>query len=336
MSMADADNITAIEVPLDEFGNPVISELSVAEAGKRASKNMAALWHSNTMTNAALINHYGIGSVAQYYIKRTSWKTVFKEFIPRYYYAFLNILRELKARRKADSRKKILICGIGPSLLENCLAVKQAQKEGWKIMAVDRARPQLLNQWGIAPDFTVALDGQIHVSKWFDDLRESETVFLATQTHPKVVQKVFNSKASLSMFDNRGRSDYADLIKDTIGSKFMVTFGHAIVMPTAIDIALNMGYTTVATIGTELGWEKEEDIEAFYRKAAFQTDNKHWTIKQFETAAVGFQMIAQTLQAANERWKNEKGYKPRNFIDCSGGIDKGYPYVPIDEVLKKY
>lgn len=328
------DLLTAREVLVDEAGNPIVTEEETAAEIRDIAKNMVDLWHKNTVSNVAFIKHHQIGSVIDFYIKRTSWKIIFREFIPRYYYAIKNVFRELKSRRLADSREKIIVCGIGDSLLQDCLYLWEAKKSGWKIMAIDRARPQLLS-WGLVPDFTVALDGQRHVANYFDNIRKEENIFLCMQVHPSVIQKVHDSGANIRMFEMRAGDNYDNLVKDAIGSEFLVTYGYNIVMPSAIDIALNMGYSTVATIGTELGWKSKEDVEEIYKHTARETANGWWSIKQFEEAAVGFQVIANVVDMSNNVWKNERGFKKRNLIDCSGGIDKGYPYMPIKELLEK-
>ncbi len=336
LQIDDEQPITAFEVEVDTDGNLIQPDPKVIEiATEKARRQMAEIWHENTAATQELVSKHGLSPINDLYSMRTPWTKILSNLIPTWYRVLVQLKREYKARRLNATRDKILLCGTGDSFVESALHIQEAKEAGWDIMAVDRARPQLMT-CGLVPDYTVTLDGQRHVCNWFEDLQPDETVMVSFQSHPSIYEKVIASEADLKVYSTAGLEGYNEFIYEKFGSDYLQTLAYLIVMPTAIDIAIRMGYKTIATIGTELGWHTKEDVEQIYRLSAYEMDDGWWTITMFEKAAQGFISIANLLSMSNEFHKEQKGFKPRNLLDCSGGIYKGYEYMPIDKLLENY
>lgn len=335
MDINDVLNSPAFMV-VDADKMPSADELRAAQ--KSAQVTLSELWYSNIIANQAFVSLNKTPSVESLYATLTPWMRLFRMFVPQQYYAARNIVQEIIRRRVIKTREKILICGIGNSFVNNILYVQEAMTRGWHVMCVDRARPQLVNASSglLVPQYTVSIDGQPHCIKYLQDLKKGETVILEFQSHPTVVSHVHNSPARMlitTTFDTQG---YNEILSNAFDNKYNRVIAHGIVMPTAIDIAIRMGYKTIALIGTELGWESQELVEPMYASSAYEVDGGGWwTIKPFEDAADGFKIIAKMVLLSDETIKI-KGQRKRTLIDCSGGIDKGFTYMSISELLEKF
>ncbi|MBW1784498.1 MAG: DUF115 domain-containing protein [Deltaproteobacteria bacterium] len=299
-----------------------------------ANKDM---WFANIACNQGLVKEYNLESCAVEYTDRHEYREYLREMpLMTYIRIFRSMWREHNIRKANKTRDKCIVVGAGPSAGEAVTFLSSAKRQGWKIIAVDRARPLLMDH-GVLPDFTVTLDGQDFVADWFDDLHEEETIMASLQTHPALIKKIHKSPAKLLMYSATGPGGYSEYIKEKLGEDMLHVHASITVMPTAIFFAFKMGFKTVVTIGTELGWKSKEAIlDEWYQNMAYETKDGWWTIKPFEDAADGFDNLAKNVFMSNEFYKDKKIYHEKVLIDSSGGLDKGYPYMPLDEVLKKY
>jgi len=329
------DDIAFLEVDVDDDGNPIIPPPEEFEAAKKkAQLRMADMWRENICKNQHYVAPRGIGFVSSQYAAARPYDQILQRLIPTWYHVIRDLLKERNRRKLRASRQKVMICGAGASFFGALTYMDKARELGWDIIAIDRARPRLM-ECGLTPDYTISLDAQWHVRRWFDDLQESEKVFLSLQSHPDLVKLVDESAAELFMYSTTGEEGYGKFITEKFGPEIIVPFAYLICTTTALFIAIEMGYRDIATIGTELGWTHENHIEEMYKSRAVQDESGFWTMKVFQDAAAGFQQIAGMLEASNEFYKDWKVYKPRRLVDCSGGIDKGYPYMPIHELLER-
>lgn len=300
--------------------------------------------HANVSSNLVYVEENKIPATSAYHASRTHNKAIALMYVPQLYWAISGTIREIRIRRMNKHRDKMIVCGIGNSLLraENIFGIIEAAKCGWKIMAVDRARPQLMS-YGLVPDYTVSLDGQEHVTQFFgsEDERflpqKGEVIFLDFQVHPSVFKMVGDSEATMAAFSTGSFGACNAVLASEMKYGYITGVETVIVTPVAINEALRMNFKTIVTIGTELGWKDKESIEEAYRPIAYQMINGSWTIYAFEKAAKYFKDIAQVLDTSNAHHANVvKNYKPKILLDASGGIDKGYPYMPLKEILEKY
>ena len=334
MQIADKKPISLMEVPIVD-GKPVMpSREELENASRDGAKTMRDLWAQNISINQDYVIANRIPSTKSEYATRKPWRDILAPLVPELYYVAREAAYEVKRRRINATRNKVILCGTGNSLLRSSLYLHEAIKKGWHVMAVDRARPQLLS-WGIRPVCTVTLDAQEHVINYFDGLTKDETVFASFQTHPDLLKLVQESPAKLRVnttWDEEGLNQH---IKDKVGKDYLCVMAHCIVMPTALNIAIMLGYKTVATIGNELGWDSAAAVEDIYKGSTKEDENGWHSIKAFRDAADGFRDIARALKASNAFYCKEKEYVERRLIDCSGGIDKGYPYMHISQMLSE-
>jgi hypothetical protein len=329
--------LALMELAHDANGNPVMpTEKEIAAFNDRAVREMRELWHKNTCDNSVYVLKEKVPSVAALFTQRFPYRNILRRLIPIWYTVIRDLYHEWNKRRVNVKRNKILICGTGDSFVKNMLTVHEARQAGFDIMCVDRARPQLM-MFGLVPDYTVSLDAQEHVGNWLENIQRREKFFLSFQTHTDVMRLCFKGNGKTYVF-NSNDGIYHQRMTEMFGENYHLAFAHCIVMPTAIDLALKMGYKTVATIGTELGWESFNAVESIYRVGAYRIDGpggEWWTTRAFEEASEGFKIIADALRAANDMYQSEKGFTRRRLIDFSGGLDKGFETMTIQEYLAK-
>lgn len=315
----------------------------LAEELSDRQRKLEEMWHENRSYSMVFVEQNHINPTSVYHASRTPFKALALQFVPQYYWAIRNCIREIGIRRVNKQRDKVIVCGIGDSLNRNLFYLREAVRRGWKIMAVDRARPQLIGVHGLVPDYTLSLDGQPHVAPFFGSTDErflpqkGEIIFLDYQVHPSVFEIVHKSPATLAVFATGHYGGFNSVLAQEMKYGHISGMDTTIVTPAALHEVIKMNFKKIVTIGTELGWKNREDVEGCYAPYAYKLPDGSWTIEVFEKAAKYFWDIAKVLDASNRYYSSmKKFYIPKVLLDASGGIDKGYPFMPLSEIIEKY
>lgn len=215
-----------------------------------------------------------------------------------------------------------LVVGAGPSLTQNMDHVRQAAEKGFKIVCVDRAFNKL-KYAGISPDITITMDANEKVGNFFIDnqINENDTFALCVITHPSVYKALSGSNVYFYSCINPFSAFWKYAI-DCIGISYACIRPGFVVTFSAVDLALWMGAKRIVTIGNELCWKLDDEVDTGYKKYIVLPGGK-FTIKSFQKASIAFRFFPDK-------------YPDIEFIDASDGIiSKTWQRASLEEILKK-
>lgn len=94
--------------------------------------------------------------------------------------------------------KALLVCG-GPSAVDHIEEIAAAQRDGWKVWAVNGAHDWLAEN-GIIPDCAVAADANPVVNEFFRRPQMGCDYHLATQGHPSLARRLADAGFRVTLF----------------------------------------------------------------------------------------------------------------------------------------
>lgn len=216
--------------------------------------------------------------------------------------------------------KSCVVCAAGPSLSKHLDFIREVAGNV-HIICVDRAFPQV---W-IDADMVVSVDQSIRCCDFMMRIRKQDDVkaALSLTSNPATYDLMLSREietyqygCAMGMFYENVKRVWPELAPRCRLS------GGAIVTVTAIDIAVMMGAKRIITIGNDLMCGKETLHEELQKNPNLIDlgDNRY--------AAEAFIIAAYALR------EFVKIHPDVEFLDLSGGLDKGFVKINESEALK--
>lgn len=185
-----------------------------------------------------------------------------------------------------------LLVGGGPSLSDDIEDIRQRQKDGGKIFALNGAAKFLL-QHDIAPDFVVVLDARKHNARFVTGLPDSTKLYLASQCAPEVFDACARHEIVMWHAPTGGLSG----VVETRPAAFIL--GGQNVGIRAMSLALVLGYRTMHLYGYDSSY-RGDDAHAYPQVEnsrdrlieAYVNGNKFYTTPWMARQADDFRDIA--------------------------------------------
>lgn len=152
--------------------------------------------------------------------------------------------------------KVALMCGSGPSIRDDIKLIREAQKAGAHIFAMNNCA-NLLDSYGIKPNYQVILDARAETA---DLIGPADDHLFASQVHPSLFAKV--PRAKIWQLDVGPKTE--ELFPDDY-PEYALIGGAASVGNTALCLAYAMGYRTMHLFGYDSS-HKDNKGHALHQK----------------------------------------------------------------------
>lgn len=139
----------------------------------------------------------------------------------------------------------VIVCG-GPSINDQAEKVLALQKEGAKVISINRMYPWC-QKHGIKPDYLVSLDCSEDQERSFDTITPGVTYLLSTVTRPSICDKLKDEKVYI--FDSRSEPRCRKLRINAGYNRMTVINGGGSVSVLAYSIAFNLGFRNIHMFG---------------------------------------------------------------------------------------
>lgn len=194
-----------------------------------------------------------------------------------------------------------VICGGGPSLLDDLDTILKLQSFGAKVFALNNAA-QFLSEHGIRADYQVVLDARPQNAE-FVQFDRAETLLLGSQCHPDVFDTATARGAKILVW-NHGSIEYGQKLKEALGreSPVLMIGGSHTVGLCAMCLAWAMGFDRLHLFGYDSSHREEKGhaypqlLNANDELLRVAVDNKAFTASVAMAAqARAFPGVAQAL-----------------------------------------
>ena len=194
-----------------------------------------------------------------------------------------------------------VLCGGGPSLVDDLDTVLKLQSLGGKVFALNNAA-QFLSEHGIRADYQVVLDAR-QQNVEFVQFDRAETLLLGSQCHPDVFDAAISRGANIQVW-NHGSIEYGQKIKEALGreSPVLMIGGSHTVGLCAMCAAWAMGHYRLHLFGYDSSHREDkghaypQSLNANDELLRVAVDNKAFTASVAMAAqARAFPGVAQAL-----------------------------------------
>lgn len=152
---------------------------------------------------------------------------------------------------QSPHEKTALLVGGGPSIKGDVENIRQRQKDGAVIFALNNAGHWLVSN-GIIPDFVVVLDARAHNARFVEGLPQETSLLLASQCAPEVYDAAGTRPVIMWHAPTNGTSGVVER------RKFTFIIGGMNVGIRAMSLAFILGYRTIHLYGFDSSYADDE------------------------------------------------------------------------------
>ncbi len=284
-------------------------------------------------------NSKGINIATLNRFQRLWSRNILKNIIPFILYKGVNITFD-------KYRHPCVIVAAGPSLNKNINLLKKVKGKAI-IIAVDTAL-QVLQYYGIEPDFAIAIDPQYVNKKYFENLKDSNTVLVCESSiSPNIFNAYSNKKLILG-----SAFHLVKWLEGFTGEKGEIEIGGSVVTA-AYGLAKKMGCNPIVFIGLDLAYSDNQthlkgtyfEENCFYLSTRFKNINYfNWNLLEksntFNVKGYNNQYVKSDRKFYMfQKWLESKfAETDQTVIDATegGAVKKNCITMSFEKVIDKY